>query len=169
LSTQDQKFYDIFMVVVGVLVAVAGGLFILSRVTAGYTQLKWIQESPQGIEQVRERLKPAGYAAVTGEVTSDEQPAAQQIAAKVAAPLSGPQVYNQVCMACHAAGIGGAPKMGEKSAWTARIAQGANTLHQHALVGFQGKAGVMPQKGGRVDLSDKEITEAVDYMVSQSR
>lgn len=171
MNTQDQKFYDVFMVVIGLLIAIVGGLFILSRVTASYTQLKWVQESPQGTEEVRERLKPAGHVVVTGEADADAASAAQLTAATgaVAAPLSGPQVYNQVCLACHAAGIGGAPKIGDKPAWAARIAEGANTLHQHALAGFQGKTGVMPPKGGRVDLSDKEITEAVDYMVSKSR
>lgn len=160
-----------FMLVIGILIAIAGGLFVLSRVTASDTQLKWVRDYPQYTEQVAERLKPAGRAAVTGDSTVDEQPAAGQLAATapVAAPLSGPQVYNQVCLVCHGAGIGGAPKFGDKGAWVPRLAQGINTLHTHALKGFQGKAGVMPQKGGRVDLSDKEIIEAVDYMVAQSR
>ena len=86
----------------------------------------------------------------------------------VAAPLTGPQVYNAVCIACHAApGVGGAPALGDSDAWAARIAQGMDTLIDHALHGFTGSTGVMPRKGDRVDLSDEEIIGAVEYMVEQ--
>jgi cytochrome c5 len=86
----------------------------------------------------------------------------------VAAPLTGPQVYNAVCIACHAApGVGGAPPLGDGDAWAARIAQGMDTLIDHALHGFTGSTGVMPMKGERVDLSDEEIIAAVKYMVEQ--
>jgi len=86
----------------------------------------------------------------------------------VAAPLTGPQVYNEVCIACHAApGVGGAPALGDGDAWAARIAQGMDTLIDHALHGFTGSTGVMPMKGGRVDLSDEEIIGAIEYMVEQ--
>jgi len=86
----------------------------------------------------------------------------------VATPLTGPQVYNAVCIACHAApGIGGAPALGNADAWAPRIAQGMNTLIDHALHGFTGSTGVMPMKGERVDLSDEEIIGAVEYMVEQ--
>jgi cytochrome c5 len=86
----------------------------------------------------------------------------------VAAPLTGPQVYNAVCIACHAPpGVGGAPALGDGDAWAARIAQGMDTLIDHALHGFSGNAGVMPKKGGRDDLSDEEIIGAIEYMVEQ--
>jgi len=86
----------------------------------------------------------------------------------VAQPLTGLQVYNSVCIACHAApGVGGAPALGDGDAWAARIAQGMETLIDHALYGFTGSTGVMPRKGERVDLSDEEIIGAVEYMVEQ--
>ena len=86
----------------------------------------------------------------------------------VAAPLTGPQLYKAVCIACHAApGVGGAPALGDDDAWAARIAQGMDTLIDHALHGFSGSTGIMPMKGGRVDLSDEEIIGAVEYMVEQ--
>ena len=53
------------------------------------------------------------------------------------------------CMACHGAGVAGAPKIGDAAAWGPRIAKGADTLHKHAIEGFQGQAGFMPPKGGR--------------------
>jgi cytochrome c5 len=87
----------------------------------------------------------------------------------VAAALSGPQVYRAVCIACHAApGVGGAPALGSRDAWAARIAQGMDTLIDHALHGFSGSTGVMPRKGDRPDLSDEEVIAAVKYMVEQA-
>ena len=87
----------------------------------------------------------------------------------VAAAMSGPQVYNSACLACHGAGIGGAPVPGDAEAWAARIAQGMDVLKDHAINGFQGSLGYMPAKGGRVDLSDEEVASAVEYMVSESQ
>lgn len=86
----------------------------------------------------------------------------------VAVPLTGPQVYNEVCIACHAPpGLGGAPALGDRDAWAPRIAQGVETLIDHALRGYSGTKGIMPSKGGRPDLSDEEIIGAVKYMVEQ--
>jgi cytochrome c5 len=71
-------------------------------------------------------------------------------------------------VACHGAGIAGAPKVGDKAAWTARIAQGNPTLYEHAIKGYQGKAGVMPPKGGST-APDADVKAAVDYMVLSSK
>lgn len=81
----------------------------------------------------------------------------------------GAKTYKTVCSLCHAAGIGGAPKFADKAAWEPRIKQGADILHEHALKGFSGSAGVMPPKGGRADLPDDDIKAAVDYMVSAAQ
>src|SRR5690606_25899076 len=82
--------------------------------------------------------------------------------------LSGLQVYNEVCVACHAPpGIGGAPALGDNEAWAPRLTQGLETLNDHAVNGYSGSLGIMPKKGGRLDLSDDEIIEAVTYMVEQ--
>ena len=84
------------------------------------------------------------------------------------AGMNGEQVYKNVCIACHyPPGVGGAPALGDAEAWSPRIAQGMNTLIDHALNGFSGSTGVMPKKGERLDLSDKEIIEAIEYMVEQ--
>jgi cytochrome c5 len=82
--------------------------------------------------------------------------------------LTGQQVYGQVCKTCHEAGLAGAPKFGDKVAWSARIAQGETTLSQHAIAGYQGKAGVMPAKGGNADLTDNEVRRAVAYMANNA-
>ena len=84
------------------------------------------------------------------------------------APLSGQQVYQAVCIACHAPpGVGGAPALGNTEAWAGRIANGIDTLIDHALHGYSGSTGIMPMKGGRLDLADAEIIGAIEYMVAQ--
>jgi cytochrome c5 len=81
---------------------------------------------------------------------------------------AGKALYSAACVACHGAGIAGAPKFGDKTAWAPRVAQGANTLYEHAIKGFQGKAGVMPPKGGS-SAPDADVKSAVDYMVSAAK
>jgi cytochrome c5 len=85
----------------------------------------------------------------------------------VATADSGKALYNSACIACHGAGIAGAPKIGDKAAWAPRIKQGNAVLYEHALKGFQGKAGVMPPKGGS-SAPDADVKAAVDFMVASS-
>ena len=75
------------------------------------------------------------------------------------------ETYTQACQMCHASGIAGSPKFGDKAAWKKRIAQGKSTLYTHALKGFKG----MPAKGGNPGLSDAAVKAAVDYMVAASK
>lgn len=168
MSSPDQRFMDIFMLVIGLLVAIAVGLILIARSVGNSTQREWIREDKVYDQLVAERLRPAGRAALPGEDDAAGA-AAPAVAAPVAAPLSGAQVYNQACNSCHGAGIAGAPKLSDKANWSARIAQGKPVLYKHALEGFQGSSGYMPPKGGWTDLSDGEVTSAVDYMVAQSQ
>jgi cytochrome c5 len=101
------------------------------------------------------------------------QPAANAAApaaapATAAASGAGKALYSSACIACHGAGVAGAPKFGDKAAWSGRIAQGTPTLYEHALKGFQGKAGMMPPKGGS-SAPDADVKAAVDYMVSAAK
>lgn len=114
-------------------------------------------------EATAERLKPfekleTAAAAASAEASAPAAPAA---------PLSGEAVYNQACATCHAAGIAGAPTSGDPEHWNPRIAKGMETLVNHAINGFQGESGMMPAKGGFANLSDGEVTAAVEYMVSK--
>lgn len=84
-------------------------------------------------------------------------------------PKNGTELFNQTCSACHGQGIAGAPKAGDKAAWAPRIAEGKATLYQHAINGFQGKAGMMPAKGGRMDAPDDLVKQAVDHMVQMAQ
>ncbi|MBI2748881.1 MAG: cytochrome c5 family protein [Burkholderiales bacterium] len=81
---------------------------------------------------------------------------------------AGKKVFDKTCGLCHGAGTGGAPRPGDKANWAPRIAQGRETLHQHALLGFNGAAGFMPARGGAA-LSDDEVKAGVDYMVFLSQ
>lgn len=92
------------------------------------------------------------------------QAAAPGGSAKPAA-ADGKKVFDGTCTACHATGVAGAPKLGDKAAWAPRIQQGIDTLVQHAL---QGK-NAMPPKGGNASLSDAEVRAAVEFMVSQAK
>lgn len=82
----------------------------------------------------------------------------------------GRSVWLGSCQVCHATGLAGAPRIGNRDAWQARIAQGKATLYQHAMNGFMGPAGTeMPARGGNDALSDSEVKAAVDYMVAASQ
>ncbi len=118
---------------------------------------------------VEERIRPFGRVKLPGEELApgelqvDEMPPAEPVATL----LTGPQVYNEACIACHGTGIGGAPTLEDGATWEPRVAQGMDTLYLHALEGYTGSAGYMPPKGARLDLSEQEISDAVDYMLSQ--
>jgi cytochrome c5 len=82
-----------------------------------------------------------------------------------ATAVDGKAVYDKVCMACHATGVAGAPKTGDKAGWAPRIKQGMDALYAASIKG----KGAMPPKGGGADLSDAQIKAAVDYLVGQSK
>ncbi|MFO1395080.1 MAG: c-type cytochrome [Steroidobacteraceae bacterium] len=172
-ASHDRKFFDTFMLVIGILVGIAIVLIAIARmITADSTAAR--QSGDALLEkQVEARIAPLAKVAVAGKDNSAlAGVATAQALATPAAPaadLPGEQVYTQTCSLCHGAGVAGAPKFGDKAAWAPRIAQGMDTLYKHAIQGFQGKNGVMPAKGGRTDYSDKSIDNAVDYMVAAAK
>ena len=170
-ASHDRTFFDTFLLVLGILVGVTIGLIIIARIIAANTSVANRAEDPVYQRQVEERIRPVARVAIAGQDNSSLAPpaAAAAVAATAAADLTGEQVYNQACVACHGAGVAGAPKLGDKAAWAPRIAQGMDTLHAHALQGYQGKAGYMPPKGGRTDLSDQSILNGVDYIIAAGK
>lgn len=170
MSDSDQKNVDLILLTVGVLIGVAVGLFIIARDMGNANMARMRLEDPAYQTAVVGRIEPFGKVTLVGEVIV-EDPQLARVNEAEAAPvlMTGPQVYNAACLACHGGGIGGAPMTGDKQAWAPRIAQGKDTLHQNALNGLQGAAGFMPAKGGRTDLSDEEIIAAVDYLVQQAQ
>jgi cytochrome c5 len=170
LRQADSQFFDSFMLVIGILMGAAVGLFFLVRAIAIDTQGQYLKSDPEVLAEVSKRLEPVGHVMKLGDAELAAAAAAISASKPVAAPMTGPQVYNAVCVVCHAPpGNAGAPPTGDVEAWAPRIAKGNDTLHQHALEGFKGDKGFMPPKGGRVDLSDAEISSAVDYIVSQAK
>ena len=168
--SRDQKFFDLYSLVIGVLAAFSLAILVLALKMSDLTQGVYTRDLDEYQTRVTERIRPFGQVYLPGE----EQQAAAPIVEAVVEPepvavaLSGPQVYNSACLACHGAGIAGAPILGDVEAWAARIGQGAEVLYDHAINGFSGEAGYMPAKGGNMSLSDDEVAAAVDYMIAES-
>ena len=112
--------------------------------------------------------EPEAKAAGAAPAAATDAAAAPVAAAAGSSTDAGKKLYEATCQACHGAGIAGAPKFGDKAAWADRIKQGSATLQTHAIKGFQGKAGMMPAKGGST-ASDDEIKAAVDYMAAAAK
>lgn len=68
-------------------------------------------------------------------------------------------VQNQ-CAQCHQTGKEGAPKIGDRPAWTPRLAKGLDRLVASAIQGHGG----MPARGGMPQLSREELRGAILYM-----
>lgn len=135
-----------------------------------------VASQPVAAQSAPQSLAPVAQASVAS-TASAAAPAAKQ-AASGAAPAAaaagtavadaGKKLYESTCIACHGAGVAGAPKFGDKTAWAPIIAQGLPTLYDRAIHGYTGKAGVMPPKGGST-ASDDDVKAAVRYMVDNSK
>ncbi|MGE0557648.1 MAG: cytochrome c5 family protein [Burkholderiales bacterium] len=123
-------------------------------------------------EAVAKRIKPAGSVVVDPNAPI---PAAEPVAS-VAAPAAtapaaggspgkGKSVYDTACMACHATGVAGAPKAGDKAAWSQRLKAGNDALYAAVIKG----KGAMPPKGGNASLADADIKAAVDYLTGLAK
>jgi cytochrome c5 len=138
-------------------------------------QVRQHRSAPLGAgSSVAERIKPVAELSIAAAQPQGEPakgaPAPAAKGAVAAAPArDGQQVYQATCVACHGAGIAGAPKVADKGQWAKRIAKGVGTLYASAVNGVQGSAGAMPAKGGNPALSNAEVKAAVDYMVAQSK
>ncbi|WP_426148056.1 c-type cytochrome [Polaromonas sp. DSR2-3-2] len=103
--------------------------------------------------------QPAPTAAVAPPTAAAKGPAPS---AEVLA--QGEKIYTATCLACHGAGVLGAPKFGDKALWAPRIAKGMDTLYTNSINGIN----MMPARGGNAALKDDEMKAAVDYMVSKA-
>ena len=109
---------------------------------------------------VVEAVEPEKYA-----VWLNEQKKKTAANAAASGSMDPKTVYEKYCVACHGAGVAGAPKLGDKTAWEPRIKQGPETLYKHALEGFK----AMPPKGGATDLPDALIKATVDYLAAAAK
>ena len=159
----DNDFSRAFITMIILLIAMTFGLAFLGIFMASEVDAMLDAERDEVIQQVvSERTAPVG------ELTIGEAPALAAVSVDDVV-LAGNEVYNSSCAACHGAGVAGAPKVGDSSAWADRIANGIEELYANAINGLTGSAGVMPAKGGNSSLSDGSVQAAVDYMVEQSK
>ena len=169
-------------VIVGA-VGLVVGIVLLAYFAVGSHRVGETESKANTLEAITQRIAPLTRLAVEGSKTPTPAltPAVVSKAANapvvaMAIPVSlpakntgagvasgGESVYKTTCSVCHAAGIAGAPKTGEKGSWAARIAKGKALLYEHALKGLNG----MPAKGGNAALADNDVKAAVDFMVAQ--
>ncbi|MGH7879406.1 MAG: c-type cytochrome [Steroidobacteraceae bacterium] len=169
MSKQDTHFFNVFSLVIGLLATITVVLFALARIVASHTQEAQILTEPDYSKNVATRIESPVHEAIAGQDNSalaiKPGTTAAAGSAAPAMPKNGTELFEQTCNVCHGQGIVGAPKAGDKAAWAPRIAKGKATLYDHALHGFQGGSGVMPAKGGRADLPDDLVKQAVDHML----
>jgi cytochrome c5 len=157
LSHNDKQFATVFVMVLAGLAILAVILYMI----AGYLTEEVSAYKPE--EVVLENIKPVGQVNIAGESAQAEVVA--EDTAVAAEPMSGEQIYQSKCIACHAAGVAGAPKVGDAAAWKPRIAQGMDTLLKHAVNGLN----AMPPKGTCANCSEDDLKAAIEFMVSQSQ
>jgi cytochrome c5 len=121
-------------------------------------------------EAIAKRLQPVGRVefGAADAAAGSKEPAARKTRAAASAASQKPdgkKVYDTTCMVCHATGVAGAPKLGDKKAWAPHLMHGVDALVQSALKG----KGAMPPKGGNPSLSDDDVRAAVEFMVSQGK
>jgi len=139
--------------------AIWGTLITLILVFIGMLFLGTINLTGQTAER-EERLAAARIVPI-GQVHVGEAPVpVEPVAAK---PKSAEEVYNTVCMACHATGVLEAPILGDKAAWAPRVEKGTDVLMNSLLNGLN----AMPARGGNSSLTDEELKATLDYMLSK--
>lgn len=111
-------------------------------------------------DAVNARIKPIGQVRINDGSTPAPAPKAAAGGGKSAA-----DIYKKVCMACHAAGVAGAPKVGDQAAWDARMAKGMETLLGSVNKGL----GAMPPKGGDPSLTDDDIKATIKFMAEGAK
>ena len=167
----------IVVVVLCFLVTVLGIVMIVLFVTGGLKIDP--KSSTMSEEAVARRLKPVGEVVIVeagapvpatatkSTATTAGGPAQSATVASKSAggAADGKKTYDAACAMCHAAGVAGAPKTGDKAAWKPRIAQGKDVLYTSAIKGKN----LMPPKGGAASLPDADIKAAVDYLVGLSK
>jgi len=109
---------------------------------------------------IEERIQPAGAVCLQGDSSCGVTISAAGGSAK-----SADDIYNTNCMACHATGAAGAPKMGDVAAWTGRMDKGIDQIYANAINGIN----AMPAKGLCMSCSDDDVKSVVDYILDNSK
>lgn len=181
--TPDHKFVDYFTVILGGLFLFSFVIIVTAVLIGRHSNVMNHQQDSSFRQVLEDRIRPIGDVMISGydktlygrdavesvAVSAGSSQTADASTTTIAGFTTGEEVYNSACTACHSLGIAGAPKTGDAAQWAARVDTGMETLYEHATNGYTGSAGVMPAKGGRMDLSDEQVAWSVDYMVEQSQ
>jgi len=163
-------------IAIGAVALVVGIILLVQLAVGAYASRSMKDDASMSKQAVAKRLAPVAQVNVDpNAATAAPAPTAKPAPAAAPAPAKGEKVasaggsgkptYDSVCAVCHAAGVAGAPKYGDKAAWSPRIKAGVDALHASALKG----KGAMPPKGGNPSLSDADVKAAVDYMVAAAK
>lgn len=109
---------------------------------------------------IEERIAPAGSVCMEG-----DSGCGAAMASSGGGTQSPEDIYNASCMACHATGAAGAPKMGDVAAWSGRLDKGIEQVYANAIGGING----MPAKGLCMSCSDDDVKAVVDYIFDNSQ
>ncbi|MEZ5559469.1 MAG: c-type cytochrome [Pseudomonadales bacterium] len=122
-----------------------------------------MNQNPSLRRNARSRLTAVGLVLATLLAGCGDSDGASGAAA---AAHPGEQTYNRYCFSCHAAGVAGAPRVGDAVAWAARVDKGREALLQSTITGIPPG---MPVRGLCTQCSDQQLAQAIDYMVSHSQ
>ena len=156
----DHKNHDkVFFANFGIVLAVLGSIFFVC-IFAARLIIPEPHTDPASVTMLEERIRPVAT------VVTDPAALIKVSAGPKRAPYSGEEVLGKVCNTCHVAGVLGAPKEGDKAAWSARLsaAGGLDGLVSSASKGKNS----MPPRGGSADLTDDELKAAISAMLKKS-
>jgi cytochrome c5 len=145
------------VVVTGIIIALAFSLRSTPDPEANPSQMRLTEERIAPVAGVR--TGSSGQAELDAIVTTPSTVAPVENGAATAV-VDGKKIYDSVCMACHAAGVAGAPIPGSEAMAQRLAAKGPDGLFNSVINGLN----VMPPRGGRPDLSDDDIRAAIEFM-----
>ncbi len=155
MSDTDDIFLKRFSLVIGILILITIGILIIADQAS---DIPTDDLNPSRVTLANDRTMPES--AVRLEMA--EAAPVQAVAMSEPVAMDGADVYASACQACHMSGAAGAPMLGS-DAWAERSTKGLEALVYSAVNGLN----AMPARGGRPDLSDADITAAVEYMLAQ--
>ena len=178
--SEPQHHYPIKLAVgiaVGTVALIVGIILIAQFAIGAYGGRSMKDEPSMAPKEVAKRIAPVAKLAIDPNAPATPPAAAVAPVAKAAvsvpppaaksggAAAGGKAVYDSTCGVCHATGVAGAPKLGDKAAWASRMKGGKDALYASVTKG----KGAMPPKGGNAALADADLKAAVDYLTAGAK